>query len=223
GRLWGVGPATERRLADCGLTTVGQVAALEAGVLQAKVGRAAGAHLAALAANRDPRAVVVGRRRRSVGSQRSFPAGSVDRDGAEQVIVEVVDRVARRLRAGARVARTVTLRLRDAEFAQATRSQTLPESTDRTDLILATAQGLLSDVWPELERRGVTKLGVAVSNLESDDAVQLALPFASADWGSVDQAMDEIRERFGSAAVTRATLAGRPSIEMPLLPDPPPG
>ena len=221
-RLWGVGPATERRLADCGITTVGEVAALDPGVLRAKVGRAAGSHLAALATNRDPRSVVVGRRRRSVGSQRSFPAGSVDRAGAEQVLIEVVDRVARRLRSGSRVARTVTVRLRYGDFVMATRSQTLLDPTRGTDVILETARRLLDAAWPEVERRGLTKLGVAVSNLDGDDAVQLALPFPANDWGSVDRAMDEIRERFGVAAVTRATLTGRPSIEMPLLPDLPP-
>lgn len=222
GRLWGVGPATEQRLADCGITTVAQVAELDPAILAAKIGRAAGAHLSALAANRDPRSVEVGRRRRSVGSQRSFPAGSVDRAGAEQIVVEVVDRVARRLRAGARVARTVTLRLRYGDFAQATRSRTLADPTGQTDVILGAARSLLDAAWPELEERGVTKLGIAVSNLDSDDAIQLSLPFPSADWGSVDQAMDEIRERFGTSAVTRATLAGRAAIEMPLLPDAPP-
>lgn len=221
GRLWGVGPATEQRLADCGITTVAQVAELDPVVLAAKVGRAAGAHLSALASNRDPRSVEVGRRRRSVGSQRSFRAGSVDRAGAEQILVEVVDRVARRLRAGSRVARTVTLRLRFADFAQATRSRTLPDPTGQTDVILAAARALLDGAWPDLEDRGVTKLGIAVSNLDSDDAIQLALPFPTADWGSVDRAMDEIRQRFGNAAVTRATLAGRAMVEMPLLPDNP--
>ncbi len=222
GRLWGVGPATEERLAECGITTVAQVAELDPGVLAAKVGRAAGAHLGALASNRDPRSVEVGRRRRSVGSQRSFRAGSVDRAGAEQIVVEVVDRVARRLRAGSRVARTVTLRLRYADFTQATRSRTLPDPTGQTDVILATARSLLDAAWSDLEDRGLTKLGIAVSNLDSDDAIQLALPFPTADWGSVDRAMDEIRQRFGNAAVTRATLAGRAMVEMPLLPDTPP-
>ena len=222
GRLWGVGPATEQRLADCGITTVAQVAALDPAVLQSKVGRAAGSHLAALADNRDPRPVEVGRRRRSVGSQRSFRAGSVDRAGAEQIVVEVVDRVARRLRSGARVARTVTLRLRFGDFAQATRSRTLAEPTRDTNTILDLTRELLAAAWPEIERRGLTKLGVSVSNLDGDEAIQLALPVPAADWGAVDRAMDEIRERFGAAAVTRATLAGRSTVEMPLLPDEPP-
>ncbi len=219
GRLWGVGPATERRLADVGILTVGQVAALDPDVLRAKVGQAAGSHLASLAANRDPRVVEVGRRRRSVGSQRSFPAGTIDRPGARRVVVEVVDRVARRLRTGGRVARTVTLRLRFADFASATRSRTLVEPTRATTDILDLAQTLLDEAWPTIGERGLTKLGVAVSNLDSDRAVQQALPFPAADWDPVDQAMDEIRARFGVGAVTRATLAGQDPVEMPLLPD----
>lgn len=219
GRLWGVGPVTERRLADVGITTVAEVAALDVEVLQAKVGKAAGAHLAALASNRDPRTVEVGRRRRSVGSQRSFPAGSVDRRGAEQIVVEVADRVSRRLRAGGRVARTVTLRLRFADFASATRSRTLHDPTRRTDEIMAAGRQLLDEAWPTIADRGLTKVGLAVSNLESDREVQLPLPFPAADWAPIDRAMDEIRNRFGSQAVTRATLAGRTAIEMPMLPD----
>ncbi len=219
GRLWGVGPVTEQRLAEVGIRTVGEVARLDPSVLKARVGVAAGAHLAALANNRDPRPIEVGRRRRSVGSQRSFRVGSHDRAGAEQVLVEVTDRVARRLRDGHRVARTVTVRLRYGDFAKATRSRTLPESTCSTDLILATAKELLAGVWPVVERRGLTKVGVAVSGLSSDDAVQLTLPFTAADWGPVDGAMDEIRDRFGLRAVTRATLVDRQTFEVPLLPD----
>jgi len=221
GRLWGVGPVTEQRLADVGIHTVGEVAALDPEILRAKLGKAAGSHLAALAANRDPRPVEVGRRRRSIGSQHSFPAGSVDRAGAEQIVVEVADRVARRLREGGRLARTVTLRLRFGDFAAATRSRTLGEPTRLTDTILTTARSLLDEAWPLIEQRGLTKVGVAVSNLDGADAVQLPLPFPSADWDPVDGAVDQIRARFGVGAVTRATLAGRPVVEVPMLPDRP--
>lgn len=218
-RLWGVGPVAEERLAEVGLRTVGDVAALDLAVLQARLGPASGAHLHALARNQDPRSVEVGRRRRSVGSQRSFPAGSVDRAAADQIIVEVADRVARRLRTGGRVARTVTLRLRYGDFAQATRSRTTTEPTNKTEVIRRTASRLLDREWPAIEARGLTKVGVAVSGLDDDDAVQLALPFHKAEWGAVDHAVDEIRRRFGNSAVTRATLVNQESVEMPLLPD----
>ncbi|MEM7324939.1 MAG: DNA polymerase IV [Actinomycetota bacterium] len=219
GRLWGVGPVAQQRLADVGLRTVGDVAGLDIEVLQAKLGKAWGAHLYALSRNEDPRPVDVGRRRRSVGSQRSFPAGSVDRASAQQIVVEVSDRVARRLRDGSRVARTVTLRLRFGDFAQATRSHTFTDATSSSEAIRRTAGALLDREWPKIQDRGLTKVGVAVSGLSNDDAVQLALPFNKAEWGAVDGAMDEIRDRFGTTAVTRATLVGRESMEMPLLPD----
>jgi DNA polymerase IV len=218
-RLWGVGPVTAARLNGVGIQTVGEVAAMDPIALEAKVGRAAAAHLSALAANRDPRVVEGGRRRRSVGAQRSFPAGSVDRAGAERIVAEVADRVARRLRTGNRLARTVTLRLRFGDFVGATRSRTLPEATALSGRILDAARQLLDEAWHKIEERGLTKLGVAVSNLDDADAVQLALPFPAADWGPVDGAIDLIRARFGVDAVTRATLAGRRTVEMPLLPD----
>lgn len=219
GRLWGVGPVAQERLASVGIHTVGQVASLDRSYLRQRLGNSWGEHLHALAHNRDPRPVEVGRRRRSVGSQRSFPAGTVDRRGAEQIIVEVADRVARRLRDGDRVARTVTLRLRYGDFTQATRSQTLPEPTCATDAILSTAKLLLSGVWAEAEERGLTKLGVAVSGLVGDDAVQLSLPFSKAQAGTIDGAVDEIRERFGTDALRRAALVNQTSVEMPMLPD----
>ncbi|MEM7275401.1 MAG: DNA polymerase IV [Actinomycetota bacterium] len=223
GRLWGVGPVAQERLASAGLHTVADVAALDVEVLQDRLGVASGAHLHALAHNRDPRPVETGRRRRSIGSQRSFPAGSVDREGAAQIVVEVADRVARRLRAGARVGRTVTLRLRFADFAAATRSRTLREPTASTEAILSTGRALLDDAWPLIERRGLTKVGLAISGLADDRAVQLSLPFgaaaASPSWDAVDGAVDRIRDRFGTGALTRATLVDRQPVEVPLLPD----
>ncbi len=222
GRLWGVGPVTEQRLAEVGITTVGEVAALDPRALEAKVGKAAGAHLAALASNRDPRSVEVGRRRRSIGSQRSFPAGSTGPAEARALLVEVTDRVARRLREGRRLARTVTLRLRFGDFTNATRSRTLAEPTRSTETIRAAAGQLLERAWPLVEANGLTKIGVAVANLDDDRAVQLSLPFGHRDWSPVDDAVDQIRARFGTDAVTRAVLAGRTMAEMPLLPDPAP-
>jgi DNA polymerase-4 len=219
GRLWGVGPVAEERLAEVGIHTVGQVAALDRGQLRSRLGQAWGDHLHALARNHDPRPVEGGRRRRSVGSQRSFPVGSVDRRGAEQVIVEVADRVARRLRDGRRVATTVTVRLRYGDFATATRSRTLPEATATTEAVMSTAKSLLAEVWPTIDQRGLTRLGVAVSGLAPADAVQLTLPFTKARPMAVDGAVDEIRDRFGVGALTRAGLVNNTPVEMPRLPD----
>jgi DNA polymerase-4 len=219
-RLWGVGAVTARKLHVHGITTVGDVARLEEGTLVALVGRASGRHLHALAHNRDARPVQARRRRRSIGAQCAL--GRSPRLPAEIDIflVGLVDRVTRRMRAAGRVGRTVVLRLRFADFTRATRSHTLPHATAETHLILAAARGLLELAMPMIERQGITLVGIAVGNLENDDAVQLVLPFDPRSGGALDAALDEVRERFGSTAVTRAVLLGRDQgITMPLLPD----
>jgi DNA polymerase-4 len=220
-RLWGVGPVTSGKLRARGFRSVGDVAQLGRGALVAMLGRAAGAHLHALAHNEDPRPVRTGRRRGSVGSQcalgRRMPRAPEEVD---TILLSLVDRVTRRLRRGGRVGRTVVLRLRFDDFSRATRSHTLPRPTAHTPTIVHVARGLLASAQPLISRRGLTLVGVAVANLESDDAVQLLLPFDRHAGWTLDDAVDEVWERFGSAALTRAVQVGRrESWEMPLLPD----
>jgi DNA polymerase-4 len=219
-RLWGVGPVTARRLRGRGLETVGQVAQLAEPELVAILGQAAGRHLHALAHNRDPRRVRGRRRRRSMGSQRALGRSARSRGDLDTVLVGLADRLGRRLRAARRVCRTITLRLRFRDFSRATRSRTLPEATAHTQLILATGRGLLAQAMPMIERRGITLLGIALANLDDDGAIQLALAFDRERPSALDTAVDDIRDRFGSAAITRAVLLGRdPGITVPLLPD----
>jgi DNA polymerase-4 len=219
-RLWGVGPVTAAKLRDRGITTVGQVACLGEATLVALLGRAAGRHLHALAHNRDPRPVQARRRRRSIGSQNALGRGRRTHDDVDAVLLGLVDRVTRRLRAAGRVGRTVVLRLRFDDFSRATRSHTLPGPTARTETILATARALLATAAPLIERRGLTLVGVAVANLDDDTTLQLPLPFGRRNVDALDGALDELRERFGSTAVTRAVLLGRDTgLSMPLLPD----
>jgi DNA polymerase-4 len=220
-RLWGVGPVTAAKLHERGIRTVGDVADLSEDALVATLGRAAGRHLHALAHNRDPRPVQTRRRRGSIGSQR---AGRRSRwrplDGAEADVAALVDRVTRRMRTAKRVGRTVVLRLRFDDFSRATRSHTLSQATANSETILDTARGLLATAAPTIERRGLTLVGVAVANLQDGDAVQLALQLDGHSDGALDAALDEVRERFGSSAVTRAVLLGRdPGLTVPLLPD----
>jgi DNA polymerase-4 len=217
-RLWGVGPVTGRKLRERGITTVGQVAQLPEPMLVAMLGRASGRHLHALAHNRDPRRVRGGRRRRSMGAQRAIGRGPHSPEALDATLVALVDRLARRLRAVRRVCRTVVLRLRFADFARATRSHTLGEATAHTQTVLVTARALLAAATPLIQRRGITLVGVALGNLEDDDAVQLSLDRERT--GALDATLDEVRERFGTGAVTRAVLLGRdPGISVPLLPD----
>jgi DNA polymerase-4 len=219
-RLWGVGAVTARKLHEHEIATVGDVARLDEGTLMALLGRASGRHLHALAHNRDARPVQARRRRRSIGAQRAL--GRKPRSPAEidVFLVGLVDRVTRRMRAAGRVGRTVVLRLRFADFTRATRSHTLPQATAETQAILAAARELLAIAMPMIERQGITLVGIAVSNLENDDAVQLALPFDRWSGGALDEALDEVRARYGSTAVMRAVLLGRDQgLTMPMLPD----
>ena len=219
-RLWGVGPATARKLRGRGITTVGAVAQVAEEALVSMLGRAAGRHLHALAHNRDPRSVRTGRRRRSIGAQRALGRSPRSWDDLDAFLVALVDRLARRLRAARRVCRTVVLRLRFDDFSRATRSHTLSEATAQTRTILVTARALLATAMPMIERKGITLVGVALANLGDGGAIQLALPFDRERAAALDAALDDIRERFGFGAITRAVLLGREQgLTVPLLPD----
>jgi DNA polymerase-4 len=219
-RVWGVGAVTAEKLHARGITTVGQLARLSERALVSILGRAAGRHLHALAHNRDPRPVHARRRRRSIGAQRALGRWRGTAADLDAVLVGLVDRVTRRMRAAGRVGRTVTLRLRFGDFSRATRSLTIADATAETQTVLDTARGLLAAALPLLERRGVTLIGVSVANLEDDCPVQLTLPFDPRRRADLDAAIDEIRERFGLTAIVRAVLLGRDTgLTMPLLPD----
>jgi len=219
--LWGVGAVTADKLHRLGIDTVGKVAAVPEPLLVSMLGRAAGRQLHALAHNRDPRPVQPGRRRGSIGSQnalgRSRKKTPADLDA---VLIGLVDRVTRRMRTARRIGRTVVLRVRFDDFSRASRSFTLHRATAETQEVLDTARALLATVMPLVERRGITLVGVAVANLENDLPRQLSLPFDRRSRAALDAAIDDIRERFGLTAVTRAVLLGRDSgLTVPLLPD----
>jgi DNA polymerase IV len=219
-RLWGVGPITARRLRSRGITRVGQVAQLGEESLVSLLGLAAGRHLHALAHNRDPRPVRVGRRRGSIGAQHALGRSPKSADAVDAVLVALVDRVTRRMRAARRVGRTVVLRLRFDDFSRATRSHTMPFATAHTETILATARGLLAVATPLIERQGLTLIGVAVANLDDDVPAQLVLAFERRSNDALDAVLDEVRSRYGTNAITRAVLLGRDQgWSMPMLPD----
>jgi DNA polymerase-4 len=219
-RLWGVGGVTAEKLHRKGVTTVGDVAELPRRTLITALGRASGNHLYALAHGLDPRPVLVGQRRRSIGSQSALGRRARSLDELHAILAGLVDRVARRLRSGQRTCRTVTLRLRFGDFTRATRSHTLAVPADETATILAAASWLLGHAAPLIDARGLTLIGVSLGNLEAASAVQLALPLDQRPAGSIDVALDSVRDRFGSAAVTRASLLGKQVGQpVPILPD----
>ena len=219
-RLWGVGPATSRKLHAGGVTTVADIARVPEEVIVKLVGRAAGRHLHALANDRDPRPVVRGVRRRSIGSQHATGLSRLKLGALDATLMGLVDRVTRRMRAARRVGRTVVLRMRFGDYTRATRSHTLAWPTCETQTILEAERALLTAALPLIERDGLTMIGVSVSNLENADAIQLRLPFDRRSNAAIDTVIDKLRNRFGSNAVVRATLLGRDTgMSMPLLPD----
>jgi len=219
-RLWGVGSVTAGKLHGRGISTVGEVAELAETTLVSLLGRGSGRHLHALAHNRDPRPVQVGRRRRSIGSQRALGRSRRSPEAVDAILIGLVDRVTARLRNAGRVGRTVMLRLRFDDFSRATRSYTLSESTAQTHTILAALQGLLATAMPMIEVQGLTLIGISVANLDDDSAIQLELPFDHHRGGALDTALDDLHHRFGSSAVTRAVLLGKdPGLTIPMLPD----
>jgi DNA polymerase-4 len=219
-RLWGVGPVTAAALRRRGIAKVGEVALLDEGALVAMLGKGSGRHLHALAHNRDPRPVQTGRRRRSIGAQRALGWRPKTDDDIDAALLALVDRVTRRMRAANRKGRTVTLRLRFDDTTRATRSHTLPIATANTHAILTTARVLLVDAQPLIDQAGLTLIGVSVSNLDNADAVQLVLPLDRLADPNLEDAMDRVRDRFGSGSVVRSVLVGRdPGLSMPMLPD----
>jgi DNA polymerase-4 len=136
----------------------------------------------------------------------------------EASLMTLVDRVARRLRAARRACRTVVLRLRFDDFSRATRSHTIAEATSRTSTVLRVARGLLAASNAVIARRGLTLIGIALTNLCDQNAIQLALPFDRA--AGLDGAIDAVQERFGRSAISRGALVGRKEAPwVPLLPD----
>ena len=219
-RLWGVGRVTAQKLHDRGIHTVAEVAAMPAAALTSIVGVGMGRQLHALAHNRDPRRVITGRRRGSIGSQQALGRRRRQRAEIDIVLWRLVDRITARMRRAQRVGRTVTLRFRFDDYTRATRSHSLPQPTAATSTVHATAAALLDQNWSTIEARGITLLGVSVGNLDDDDAVQLTLPFERCESDDVDDVIDAVRDRFGRSALQRTvTTGGDAGIQLPMLPD----
>ena len=217
-RLWGVGAVTAAKLHRYGIRTVGELAELEAATTERMLGRAAGAHLHALARLRDPRPVEPTRRRSSIGSQRALGTKPRSPEELDLFLTQIVDRLTRRLRDGDRVCRTVVLRLRFGDFTKATRSNTVGRATDRTWTILAVAQALLAASLPEIAERGITLIGLSLSQLGAVDDIQPELPIEWGDGEQLDTVLDTLHDKFGAVSVTRASQLGRdPGWSTPLL------
>ncbi|WP_426171430.1 DNA polymerase IV [Microbacterium sp. DWRC1-3] len=219
-RLWGVGAVTAEKLHRYGIRTVGELAELEAASAERMLGKATGAHVHALARLRDPRPVDSTRRRGSIGSQRALGTRPRSAEELDLILTQVVDRLGRRLRDGDRVCRTVVLRLRFGDFSKATRSRSLRAPTDRTAVLLTLARTLLAAAHAEITARGITLIGISLSQLDHTDRVQPELPIDWGDEARLDTVLDTLRDRYGATSVSRAAQLGRdPGWSSPILPE----
>jgi DNA polymerase-4 len=205
--LWGVGPATLERLSRLGVGTVGELGDLDRAVLVGALGRSHGGHLHDLANGVDPRPVVADRRPKSIGHEQTYARDLRRRSDLDLELTGLCDAVASRLRAAGVAGRTLTLKVRFGDFRTITRSVTVPAPVDEAPALRRSVGGLLDEVDTG---PGVRLLGVSVSQLVEGGVRQLSLDDVAeaAGWGEASRVVDEIRARYGAAAIGPAALAG---------------
>ncbi len=205
--LWGVGARTAKVLARLGLRTVADLANTPVGTLERELGLASAAHLSALAWGRDQRRVSTGVQEKSIGAEETFAADISDPGLIRRELLRLAGRTARGLRSSGYVARTISVKLRRADFSTITRSRTLAEPTDVAQQIYATAcelyaaSGLQSGALLRLV--GVRAAGLSPAAVAG---TQLALGERADTWRQAESAMDEITRRFGSGALRPGSL-----------------
>ncbi|MEU7985474.1 DNA polymerase IV [Streptosporangium canum] len=210
GALWGVGERTEQSLVRLGIRTVGDLAGVPVATLQRQLGQAAGAHLAALAWGRDERPVTPHAPDKSIGAEETFATDVGDPVKIRRELLRLSERVAARLREGGHVGRTVSVKLRRADFSTISRSRTLREPTDVAQTLYATACDLYTAAG--LGRDRLRLVGVRVENLSpaGEAARQLGLGERETGWREAEQAMDRAARRFGRDVVLPASLVRPP-------------
>ena len=206
GALWGVGGKTEETLHRLGLHTVGDLAATPLSTLQRALGPAAGAHLAALAWGRDERRVVPHEPDKSIGAEETFPTDVDDPAVIARELLRLSERTAARLRASGQVGRTVSIKIRFADFTTLTRARTLPEATDVGRTVYATALALYEALG--LQRARLRLVGVRVEGISdaAEQPHQLLLGERETGWREAERAVDRAARRFGAGAVRPAAL-----------------
>jgi len=207
--LWGVGERTGQVLARLGLRTVGDIAATPLATLERELGKASAAHLSALASGQDERSVESSVRDKSVGAEETFETDVTDPAVIRRELLRLSRRTARSLRASGHAARTISVKLRKADFATITRSKTLPEPVSETQRIYATACGLYAASGLSGSAR-LRLVGVRASGLVAAEASATQLAFGEGrSWRDAESALDRITGRFGPDAVRPATLVDR--------------
>ncbi len=204
--LWGVGEKTEEVLSKLGLRTVGDLASTPLSTLQRALGPAAGAHLSALSWGRDQRVVTPSEPEKSVGAEETFPVDVDDPAVVRRELLRLSERTAARLRAAGQVGRTVSLKVRFADFTTITRSKTLKEHTDVGREVYQTALALYDALG--LERARLRLVGVRVEQITDAEHQprQLLLGEPERGWREAEQAVDAAARKFGAGAVRPAAL-----------------
>jgi DNA polymerase-4 len=210
-RLWGIGAKSEKRLLALGIRTIGQLAAQPERFLADHFGEA-GRHVWQLAHGQDDRTVVPDREAKSISTETTFPQDIGDREVLRAWLLDLVDHLGGRVRQQGVRGRTVELKVRSSDFQTRTRSLSLPEVTDVTEVIWQAALRLFErtvtrDVSP------VRLLGVGLTRL-TDQAVTQGDLFAGARQQrqtSLDRTIDAIRQQLGRGAIRRGSLRERES------------
>jgi len=229
--LWGVGPATTARLHSLGVQTVGDLAELPTDTLVRRLGRASGAHLAALARGEDPEPVTPNRPNKSIGHEETFSQDLVDPDELEHHVLRMAESVATMLRGESGAARTVTVKVKFKDFSMQTRSHTMSRPISTGGAIGQVAAALLAGIDPG---EGIRLLGVSASGLSKGAADQLAFDLGDGldhanesataieqSWHDVTAAVDAIRDRFGRSAVGSAARVTDEGVQVPARRDAP--
>ncbi len=216
--LWGVGKRTEESLRRMGLSTVGDVAQASRAMLRAAVGQAAAEHLHELAWGRDSRRVSTERVDKSLGSETTFETDVADAEALRRTILWLSQQVATRARAADTAGRTISVKLRFADFRTITRSRTLHTPTDVAQEIFRTAVELTEAA------RGGQKLRLIGVRLEglvevAGSARQPALDEPEHSWRDAEVATDAVTAKFGRGVVRPASLVKkRPEQGSPARP-----
>lgn len=206
GALWGVGEKTAEQLSRLGLVNVSDIANTPVKTLTRVIGHAAAEHLYELAWGRDPRTVTPNQAEKSIGAERTFES---DMDDPEEILAQILDlsnKVAKRLRAANYFSRTITIKVRFADFTSVTRSKSLPASTDLATDIYATSKSLFEAM--NLQRARIRLVGVRATGLvpASESSVQLEFSDRDSGWREAEEAIDQVAIKFGSSAVKPARL-----------------
>jgi DNA polymerase IV len=203
-RLWGVGPATLDKLQRLGVVTVADLRRLDLSVLSTSLGANQARHLAALAVGADDRDVEPDREAKSIGHEETYAQDKHSPAEIRRELIRLIDAVTQRMRKQGVGARTWTLKVRFAGFVTITRSVTTQNTVDESQEIIDLLTPVLAGIDPS---PGVRLLGVSGSNLGTPVA-QLTFDDVAderPDWHAATDALDEIRDKFGSDAIGRGS------------------